>query len=50
MQRPRRTVPGYPGLILEDQYVGGTSSWTADGDPPAGDRVSPRPPPPNVRR
>jgi hypothetical protein len=41
----RPAVPGFPGLYLNDRSYGGTSSWTAEGDPPAGDWFAPRPAP-----
>lgn len=44
-QRSRPGVPGFPGLFLNDRIYGGTSSWTADGYPPAGDWFAPRPKP-----
>jgi hypothetical protein len=43
--RRRSEVPGFPGLHLNDRSYGGTSSWTADGYPPAGDWYAPRPKP-----
>lgn len=42
-ERPRRTVAGYPGFRLSDWQIGGTASWTADGDPPAGNLELRRP-------
>jgi hypothetical protein len=38
-----RAMPGYPNVSLDKGTYGGTSSWTHEGDPPAGDRCT-RPP------
>jgi hypothetical protein len=38
------TAPGYRGVTFGNEWYGGTSSWTHDGDPPAGDRCPPVPP------
>jgi hypothetical protein len=43
VERPRRTVSGYPRFRLSDWQIGGTASWTADGDPPAGNHELHRP-------
>jgi hypothetical protein len=43
--RRRPEVPGFPGLYLNDRTYGGTASWTAEGNPPAGDWYAPRPRP-----
>jgi hypothetical protein len=40
----KTTAPGYPGVIFGFTWYGGSSSWTHDGDPPAGDRCPPVPP------
>jgi hypothetical protein len=39
-----RAVGSTPGLFMDRASYGGTASWTAEGDPPAGDRC-PVPPP-----
>jgi hypothetical protein len=40
----KTTAPGYPGLVLTEEWYGGSSSWTHEGRPPAGDRCPPVPP------
>jgi len=43
--RQQPVMEGWPGVHLNDRSYGGTSSWTADGYPPAGDWYAPRPKP-----
>jgi hypothetical protein len=48
-RRRQPEIPGFPGLRLNNRTYGGTSSWTAEGYPPAGDWYAPKPRPPRVQ-